>query len=372
MPPLLSSFLADLLIESDCKQSTLVLDKAVTPDFDLRQRVRQSERRILLSSERSIHRHHSHPLLRTKPSWPSESTCPSSPPSNPPISRWDSGSPTSSGFDGNNSDPQVIFPLRTCDDQRYNNPMNRADRWSVSRYHSDSLVSPLRSKEKLSLDRPLKKSKPKAPFKAVPKKQNKVLPGEIHPEMEMTWRRSKLSIRRRPSLKQTNTKNRPQSTLHEMEIIWERETSSAAKQKEEKQSIVRKIESSGHETLVRSRSCPSLRLCPGNTSALEDLLVAIMLLICDPSSSTENSCTSTTTSTHIIPSKSTTTIFNFCGGDVAPACHQLEYDLLDSCIAPTFLRRQISLEKDTTMMDSIKTKTAELPSLRRLSSCVTL
>jgi hypothetical protein len=370
MAPLLGSFLADLLTETTCERPTLVLDNAVTPDFLLLETVRQNEQRIqskFKEPQRAVHRHHSQPIPRTKP-WTSKKPPPAS---SKACSRWDSGASTSD-FDGHSSDPQLIFPLRTCDDQRYDIPSNHTDRWSVSRNHSDSLISPRRSKGKLSLDSFISKSKDVPPKQATPS-LDKNMPLA---EMEITWRRSRPSIRRRSSTK--STLNKPKlPTVQEMEIIWEREHPSVEKEElvHPKENIhsseTKRTEISTKESQPKARTCPTLLFCHGHT-AMEELLEAALLLIYDSFPPKTEMCGISlgANSHHPPPSSNHTTILNFCGGDIAPACQQLEYDMMDNMVSPLLLKRtmQASTENGTVLMDSKH----QLSSVRRMSSCVTL
>ncbi|KAG7352014.1 hypothetical protein IV203_008062 [Nitzschia inconspicua] len=309
--------------------------------------------------QRILHRHHSQPLPRTKRR---VSFCPSS-----VSSRWDSGA-SPSASDGINSDPQLIFPLRTCDDQRYSNPTNRTDRWSVSRYHSDSLVTPRRPEEKLPLVRLLKSKSTSTKPECAGHSPEKPSFSEAQPEMEMTWRRSKPFVRRRSSLRSL-PKGRPLPTVQEMEIIWERENSMVEKPDDElameekyQTSDTTTGDNSAPVTSPKPRTCPSMIFSLANT-AMEELIDAVVLMMRDslpPKVGDE-------TTAIVSPRSNTSTILNFCGGDIAPACQQLEYDMMDYIVTSPLLRLGSQRVMKAEGLDS---KT--LSSLRRMSSCVTL
>jgi hypothetical protein len=333
MSPLLQSFLTKILIEMDCEHQTLVLDQAITPDFVLLERVRRAERNEKHQTEafvihRYVHRHHSQPILRSN-QW----SCPHKASKN--WSRWDSGT-ASSGFGGNNSDSQLKFPLRTYDGTTNYHPNARADRGSVSRYHSDTLASPRRFKEKVSLDSVTQHMhdqlrEKKTSIKCTKFAQPQFLRTVSTPDMEMTWRRTGPSVRRRPS-RNSVTKKRPLTTRQEMEIIWERQYPV----------VVRSNEKTGDSDVTPSTktvdaSCDneattttigpcSFWLSCTRKSALQ-LFEAALFLVCDsfPSKVVKPSVDGFHNNFHCcMPSF---TILDLCGGDIAPACRILEYDM---------------------------------------------
>jgi hypothetical protein len=334
MPPPLNAFLENLLAEMDCDYQTLVLDKAVTPDLVLLQRI-QAERERNTQTEangndRYVRRHHSQPIIGSYP-WSSTKE-----PSRG-SSRWDSGASSSSQFDGNNSDSQLMFPIRTSDDGTNYNPNTRADRWSVSRYHSDSLVSPRRSKDKVSLGSPAQsKNDPmlerKVSIKRTTISHLQSFDIESPPEMEMTWRQSGPSIRRRSSFRSLH-KNRPSTAVQEMEIIWERENPPFAKPRAKTSDggLTPNLKNVDESCNNQSTTPTTIRQCSSwisrtGTSILE-LFEAGILLVCGSFPPKLGQPGADDVHNNFDSCIRKFTILDLCGGDIAPACRQLEYDL---------------------------------------------
>jgi hypothetical protein len=333
MPPLLKSFLMNLLTETDCKHQTLVLDQAITPDFNLLETAQQAERERDHHTEancihRYLYRHHSQPSLRSDP-WSSTSI------RNSPrgFSRWDSGSSSSqcSQCVGQHSDLQLVVPLRTCDDRTNNSPTTHADRWSVSRYHSDSLVSPPRSKETISLATTTQSNNDQLSEKVTSIKRTKIaltqsVDMESPPEMVMRRRRSLPLEKQRSSLR----KKRPSTTVHEMEIIWERQNTSVEKPQGKTQdggmtATTTTMDDSCKNQATTTTSRPYLSWLICTEKSTFELLTAALLLVGN-SFSPEVIVKPSADDIHINFDSCirTFTIFDLCGGDIAPACRQLE------------------------------------------------
>jgi hypothetical protein len=158
------------------------------------------------------------------------------------------------------------------------------------------------------------------------------------PEMEMTWRRTGPSVRRRPS-RCSVQKKRQSTTMQEMEIIWERQYPVVERPNEKTGErdvppYTKTIDEScdNEATTTTVGPCSSWLSCT-RKSALQ-LFEAALLLVCDsfPSKVVKPSQEGLHNFNCCMASF---TILDLCGGDIAPACRQLEYDMTSLLSANT-------------------------------------